>query len=251
MLVLVPGMLSNWKKQSAPVLMKKLYWLVPVAVLMGSVLVFLAGSLPIAGWIALSLCAFVWLAHAADVLQKAHAFRQGIFTGLRRLSLGYYGMVSAHCGMALLVAGITLVSFQEEEHDLRMTLGEVADVGGYQFSFSSLGDRKGPNFKAVQAVFEVTRHGNEVAVMKPEKRSYYSGGQVMTEAAIDPGVMRDLYVALGGPLDEEAWAVRIYYKPGIRWLWLGALMMAFGGVLAITDRRYRRKTDTKINTTGA
>jgi cytochrome c-type biogenesis protein CcmF len=240
MAFLVPGMSSNWKKQRASVLAKKLLWLVPTSVLAGSCLVYLAGSLPIAGWLALSLCAYVWIAHGVDVVQKALAFRSGVLKGMRRLTAGYYGMVIAHCGLAVLVAGITLVSFHEQEHDLRMSPGESAEVGGYEFVFTQLIDREGPNFSAKQAIFSVTRLDQDVATLTPEKRRYYSGGQMMTEAAIDTGLMRDLYIALGEPLDSDAWAVRIYYKPGILWLWLGAAIMALGGALAIIDRRYRR-----------
>ncbi|MDF1780098.1 MAG: heme lyase CcmF/NrfE family subunit [Alcanivoracaceae bacterium] len=241
MAVLVPGMLSNWKRQQGDVLVRKLMWLVPVSIVIGSGLVWLAGELPFAGWLAICLCVYVWLMHAADIVMKARAFRQGTLRGLRRLTAGYFGMVVAHCGMALLVAGVTLVSFQHKEHDVRMSPGEVTEVGGYEFAFTELVDHDGPNYKAKRAVFNVSRHGEPVAVMLPEKRNYLSGGQIMTEAAIDPGLMRDLYVALGEPLDDTAWAVRIYYKPGVRWLWLGALIMAIGGALAISDKRYRAK----------
>jgi cytochrome c-type biogenesis protein CcmF len=243
MAALVPGMLSNWKRQRGDVLVRKLMWLVPVAVVIGTALVWLAGSLPFAGWLAICMGVYVVLAHASDLLQKARAFRVGLVGGMRRLSAGYYGMVLAHCGLALVVAGVTLVSFNDQEHDLRMSVGDTDQVGGYDFRFVSLDDVDGPNYTAKQAVFEVYRGDYQIGVMKPEKRTYLASGQVMTEAAIDAGVMRDLYVAMGEPLDERAWAIRIYYKPGVRWLWLGALVMAIGGALAISDRRYRLRRE--------
>lgn len=192
------------------------------------------------------LCSWVVIGHGADLLTKALAFRSGL-AGLRRLSLGYYGMVLAHGGLVMLVAGVTLVSFLDIERDLRMAPGDVAQVAGYDFLFERMDDYRGPNFTSERGHFLVTRDGRHVATLTPEKRTYLASRQVMTEAALDPGFWRDLYVALGEPLGDGAWAVRIYYKPGVRWLWLGALIMALGGVLAILDRRYRRGSTAAEN----
>ncbi|QJX03174.1 hypothetical protein HML84_21350 [Alcanivorax sp. IO_7] len=114
-------------------------------------------------------------------------------------------------------------------------------MGGYRFEFDELSAYRGPNFDSRKGHFLVSRDGEAVTEMNPEKRTYRASGQVMTEAAIDGRVMRDLYVALGEPLEGDAWAVRIYYKPMVRWIWLGALIMALGGALALTDARYRKK----------
>ena len=242
MAILVPGMQSNWKRQDGAVLLRRLAWLAPVSVIAGAALGRLSGELPLVGYVAIIMVVYVVLAHAADALARARAFRQGALRGLTRLRQSYYGMVSAHIGLAVLVAGITLVSFQETERDLRMAPGDVADVGGYQFEFRTLENVRGPNYMSKMAVFPVTRDGDLVHPgLAAEKRTYNASGQVMTEAAIDAGLMRDLYVALGEPLDDTAWAVRIYYKPGVRWIWLGALIMAFGGALALLDRRYRTR----------
>ena len=122
-----------------------------------------------------------------------------------------------------------------------MAPGDTAKLGDYTFVFDSLDEYRGPNFDSTRGHFHVSHDGDPVAVMHPEKRTYHASRQVMTEAAIDAGFWRDLYVALGEPLDDsDAWAVRIYFKPGIRWIWLGALIMALGGALALTDKRYRR-----------
>ncbi|MDF1819944.1 MAG: heme lyase CcmF/NrfE family subunit [Alcanivoracaceae bacterium] len=238
--ILVPGMQSNWKRQDGRVLLRRLAWLAPASVVLGGLLARLAGELPLVGHVAIMMVVYVLLAHVADAISRARAFRQGVLRGLGRLRQSYYGMVSAHVGLAILVAGITLVSFQEQERDIRMAPGDRAEVGGYQFSFTALKDVRGPNYTSKMAIFPVTRDGEAVHPgMTPEKRTYNASGQVMTEAAIDAGLMRDLYVALGEPLDDDAWAVRIYYKPGVRWIWLGALVMALGGSLALLDRRYR------------
>ena len=124
---------------------------------------------------------------------------------------------------------------------MRLAPDESATISGYEFRFRGVRDVAGPNYRAVRAEIEVTRKGRPVALLAPEKRTYFSQSQPMTEAGIDPGLTRDLYAALGEPLGEGAWSVRLHYKPFVRWIWLGAIIMAFGGVLAATDRRYRRR----------
>ena len=188
------------------------------------------------------LALFLVFAHVDDVVRRARAYGQGFFTGLGKLGRGYWGMVMAHCGLAVMVAGITLVSFHEVERDIRMAPGDQASIGDYAFVFDSLDSYVGPNFDSTRGHFHVTYQGEPEAVMHPEKRTYHASGQIMTEAAIDAGFWRDLYVAMGEPLEDgNAWAVRIYFKPGIRWIWLGALMMAMGGAVALSDKRYRRQ----------
>ena len=191
--------------------------------------------------VALVMVAFVVITHLFELVRQVRAFRSGI-GGLRRLSRAWVGMAMAHCGLALVVAGVTMVSFQDIERDLRMAPGDEAKVGGYLFRFDSLDNVAGPNYDAIRGVFVVTRGDSLVHPgLFAEKRTYRVSRQVMTEAGIDGGLMRDLYVALGEPLSDDAWAVRIYYKPGVRWLWLGALIMAGGGLMALSDRRYRRR----------
>ena len=242
MLLMVPGMLSNWKKQDGRRLRQRLLWLVPLSVLLGLPLAWFSGTpLPVAGVLAVVLVCYVMLAHIADWQHKARAFRVGLLGGARRLTRGYYGMLLAHIGLAVLVAGITQVSFRDVERDLRMQPGDVVDEAGYHFLLTGFSDRAGPNFDAVQGIVEVTRAGRPVAVMVPEKRTYRVSGQVMTEAAIHSNFFRDLYISLGEPLSDGAWAVRIYYKPGIGWLWLGAGLLALGGLVAVSDRRYRKR----------
>ncbi len=148
-------------------------------------------------------------------------------------------MVLAHCGIAVFIVGVTMVKGFEVEQDLRMNVGETATIGGYTFRFDGARDVKGPNYLAARGTFHVTREGREVTTMYPEKRFYQVQNQTMTEAAIDSGLLRDLYVSLGEPLEGGAWSVRLYHKPFIDWIWGGCLIMALGGVLAMSDRRYR------------
>jgi cytochrome c-type biogenesis protein CcmF len=159
----------------------------------------------------------------------------------RRFTPEMSGMLLAHFGVGLFVAGVLLVESTSIERDLALKAGESTELRGYRFEFEGVAQREGPNFAADRGSVRVFQGDREIALLHPEKRAYRSGGQIMTEAAIDPGFTRDLYVALGEPLgDGEAWAVRVYVKPFIRWIWLGALLMAIGGVVVAFDRRFRR-----------
>jgi len=155
------------------------------------------------------------------------------------------GMTLAHLGVGVFIIGAGLTNAISSEKHLRMTAGDHFDMAGYRFEFSGTQVIEGPNFIADQGAFLVRKDGEEIAVLYPQKRRYTQGGQVMTEAAIDPGLSRDLYVSLGEPLDDQgkAWAVRIYHKPFIRCIWLGALMMMAGGFLAATDKRYQKRLE--------
>ncbi|MDQ2694192.1 MAG: heme lyase CcmF/NrfE family subunit [Pseudomonadota bacterium] len=152
---------------------------------------------------------------------------------------GFYGMTAAHLGLGVFIVGVTLVSLYDVERDLRFAPGETADIGGYTFRFEGVRDVQGPNFRAAEGTFRVFSGDDEVALLRTQKRIYTVQTSPMTEAGIDPGLFRDLYVSLGEPLENGAWSARLYYKPFVRWIWLGALLMALGGVLAATDRRYR------------
>ncbi|EKF73922.1 cytochrome c-type biogenesis protein CcmF [Alcanivorax hongdengensis A-11-3] len=241
-LLLVPGVFSNWKRQPGKPLLRRLLIVAPAAVVTGALASRLPGATPWVGTLAIMLACYLVLAHLDDVLRRALAYDLGLWAGLGKLARSYWGMVLAHCGLAVLITGITLVSFYQVERDVRMAPGDEVTIGAYRFHFDKLDQYTGPNFDATRGHFTAYHHDRAVAVMQPEKRRYHAGGQTMTEAAIDPALMRDLYVALGEPLDkhaDDAWAVRVYVKPGVRWIWLGALIMAFGGALALSDRRYR------------
>ena len=161
--------------------------------------------------------------------------------GLMNTPRAVYGMTIAHAGVGVFIIGVTCTNAYSIEKDVRMAAGETFTVAGYEFQFNGVTDHRGTNYDAVRGEFLVTRKRQPVAILHPEKRTYLVQQNPMTEAAIDPGFTRDLYVALGEPLDgNAAWAVRIYYKPFIRWIWCGALVMALGGLLAATDKRYRR-----------
>ena len=158
---------------------------------------------------------------------------------LRTTPRSFFGMALAHTGVAIFVAGVTIVSTCSVEKDVRMVPGATQRLAGYDFRFDGVRATTGPNYRAQEGAIRVSRDDREVAVLHPQKRHYLVQSQPMTEAAIDAALLRDIYVALGEPLGEGAWSVRIYYKPLVRWIWLGPLIMALGGLLSASDRRYR------------
>jgi len=163
------------------------------------------------------------------------------------LPLAYVGMVLAHFGVAIFVAGVTMTVSYSEEKDLRMEPGSSYNISGYDFRFQGVRKVKGPNYMADEAVLEVWLGDEMAGELLPQKRIYSGKGNPMTDASIDKTFTRDLYAALGEELENGAWSMRVYYKPMIRWIWLGCLFMAFGGVLAVSDRRYRQTVKQKLN----
>jgi len=134
---------------------------------------------------------------------------------------------------------VTMVKGYETERDVRMAIGDTITVGGFTLRFDGTTDTRGPNYRAARGVFDVRRNGQHVTTQYPEKRVYDASGMPMTEAAIESMFTGDLYVSLGEPVDDGAWSVRVYHKPFVTWIWAGCLMMALGGLLALSDRRYR------------
>ena len=147
----------------------------------------------------------------------------------------------AHLGVAAFCFGVVMVKAYEIESDVQMNVGDSTTVRGYTFTFRGTKDLQGPNYMAVQGHMEVSRDGKKPIDMFPQKRVYRVQQNPMTEAAIDVGVTRDLYVSLGEQLESGAWIVRVYVKPFVDWIWGGCILMALGGFLAVTDRRYRLK----------
>ena len=176
----------------------------------------------------------VWIA-VSGVIQIARRLKSGAPPA------SFWGMHLGHMGIAVFVFGVTLVGGFQEEQDVRMEPGDTVTAGGYQFKMIGVRDVPGPNYSAAQGTFEVSQNGGPVQVLHPEKRTYFSSTMPMTEAAIDSGFTRDVYVSLGEPLEGKAWAVRVYFKPFVDWIWGGCVLMALGGFMAMLDRRYRIK----------
>ncbi len=245
MALLMPFMgiapISRWKSDSTARWRSELAAPAAAALVCGVTLPLL--QVPYNPWVALAVLLSAWLVLglARDLWHKvrgASTLRQGF----RRLTPSYWGMVLAHLGFAACVIGVVATSQYSIEHDLKMGPGDSEVLSGYEFRFLEVAAVRGPNYVADEARFEVWRDGERVALLAPQKRRYLASGQVMTEAAIDAGLFRDLYVAMGEPIGEGGdWAMRLHYKPMVRWMWLGAIFMAVGGFATVFDRRYRRQ----------
>jgi cytochrome c-type biogenesis protein CcmF len=246
------GPLARWKEASLPELAVRLRWALAVSVVTALIVPAVTGR-----WsplVSFGLLLAFWVAATALVNLRSRVGAGGaLLDRLRAQPRSYYGMVVAHCGVAVFIVGVTLVKGYEVERDLRMAPGDTATVGGYDFRFDGTREVMGPNYRAAQGTVKVSREsGGEVATLHPEKRIYLVQQNAMTEAAITSGPLRDLYVSLGEPVDGGAWSVRIYYKPFVAWIWGGCAIMALGGLLALSDRRYRavRRRDIETGASG-
>ena len=157
-----------------------------------------------------------------------------------KMPLASWGSVIAHIGMAVTVTGVTIVSLYDSEKDVRLEKGQSYELAGYKYTFQGVEAITGENYTANRATMLVTLNGVPVTTVHPEKRDYGRDAMPMTEAGIDAGFTRDLFIALGEPLGSNAWSFRLYHKPFVRWIWLGAIFMGLGGLMAALDKRYRR-----------
>jgi cytochrome c-type biogenesis protein CcmF len=221
------GPLARWKRAELPELALRLRWALGVSLVLGFLSPFLFGNW--SAMVGFGLALALWIVITA-LLTLRKSLRQ---------TRSHYGMVAAHIGVAVFVVGVTLVKGYESEQDAKMKPGDTLELAGYVFRLEEVAPVKGPNYTAAQAKIAVSRDGRPVKVMTPERRHYAVQDQVMTEAAIDPGLTRDLYVSLGDPLEGGAWLIKVQHKPFIDWIWGGCLIMALGGLLAASDRRYR------------
>lgn len=242
LLLLAMGMGSNirWKKDSRPLLGAAMTIAVSSAVLAALITYFVhpTDMLNIAVTIALSLWVLLWMAvDIKDKTKNAPSF----FAGLGKLKMSYWGMQLAHIGVLVVAIGVGVTSGLSIERDVALGVGDKVSVQGYDFEIANFKDIKGSNFDGTEAEVLVSHNGRAITTLRPQKRTYVVSMMPMTEAAIDASLIRDIYVALGEPITEDShqWAVRIYVKPLVRWLWLGAIIMALGAVLSMFDRRYR------------
>jgi cytochrome c-type biogenesis protein CcmF len=244
MALLIPfmgiGPTSRWKRDASKRWLAELAAPAIAALVIGLAFPFVYGG-GFNLWVMLAVILGGWLVLAMlrDLARRVRN-AANLVAGLRRLPASYYGMQFAHLGFAISALGVVLTSQYAVERDIRMAPGDSYEIAGYEFDFNSVEPVQGPNFVADGANFTVSRGGRPVAVLQPQKRRYLASGQVMTEAAIDAGVFRDIFIAMGEPLGEGAWAIRLHYKPFVRWIWAGAIGMAIGAFLTLADRRYRR-----------
>ncbi|MBX3692529.1 heme lyase CcmF/NrfE family subunit [Dokdonella sp.] len=234
-LLLPFGPFVQWRRGDAAKAMRALRPALALAIVAGLAAWLLGGDIPLKGLA--GIAGAIWV--GAGILLYALARWRNAPAG-RRYTPETLGMILAHFGIGVFVAGVLVTEATSVEKDLRLARGETATVGAYTFRFDGVEHTEGPNYRADQGTITVSRDGRDITVLHPQKRQYGRNTQIQTESAIDPGFTRDLYVALGEPLgDDGAWSVRIYHKPLIRWIWLGALLMMAGGFVAASDRRFR------------
>ena len=232
---------SRWKKTSFAHLRQNLVYVLIASVALGIVLP-LAITRGVNPAIMLASALALWI--VGSILKDMHektANKESRWAGLLGLGRAYYGMQLAHLGFAVVICGVCLTSHYSIEQDVRMKLGDIISIGAYSFEFGGVTEHKGPNYDAQSALIKVSKDGQPYKEMHPEKRLYRARGEVQTEADIEVGFFRDLFTALGDPRGDDAWVVRLHVKPFVFWIWLGAFLMAAGGVLAVLDRRYRHK----------
>jgi cytochrome c-type biogenesis protein CcmF len=234
------GPIARWKKASLPDLVTRLRWAFVLSVLSAIVLPFVLGGFKWLVSLGLLLAIWIFTTILVNLWERVRptSGQLSISQKLVAQTRSYYGMQVAHLGVAVFIVGVTLVTGYQTEQDVRMQPGDVVTAGRYSFRFNGVTNVQGPNYIAGRAEMIVSQDGVEIEKMFPEKRSYTASGNVMTETAIDSGIFRHLYISLGEPVGGGAWSVRVYYKPFVGWIWGGAILMALGGGLALSDRRY-------------
>ena len=234
------GPLARWKKAEVPDLFRRLRWAAAIAVAAALLTGWLAGRISLAATLGLVMAWWILASVVTDLLERTQGARGWRRIGrLRLLPRAMVGMLVAHLGVGAFAFGVSMVKTYEVERDVQMDVGDTTEVAGYVFAFGGVRDVHGPNYDGVQGTLDVTKDGRPVTVLHPEKRVYRVQQNPMTEAAISPGPTRDLYVSLGEPLQGQVWIVRVYVKPFVDWIWAGCMLMAIGGALALSDRRYR------------
>lgn len=247
------GAVARWKRDSWGAMAGRLKWAALIALVIGI-------TLPLALFAKTTVLVGIGMIFATWVIASAfweplYRMRQ-LKRGLRSSPRHIYGMSLAHIGVGVFVIGVALTNGFSIEKDIVLQPGKSVDMDEYNFRFDGVKQHRGPNYRALRGSITISEHGKYLITLNPEKRIYTVQQSPMTEAGIDPGLFRDLYVSLGEPAGENkndiggAWSLRIQYKPFVRWIWLGAIFMALGGLLAATDKRYRGKKNRNAKTTG-
>ena len=234
------GPLIRWKRDNLSALYKPLITTAMVSASIAAIMVYaLAENFIFMAYIGWLMAIWIVMLHGYELYQRS-THRHTFWHGLKKIHHGHWAMMLGHIGLAVSIIGITMVQNYSIERDVRLAPGEHYQIEGYDFYFKGLRDKDGPNYDGYVADFDVTYDGEFINELQAEKRFYTTARSMMTEAAIDSGITRDLYIALGERLeDKRSWAIRIYYKPFVRWIWAGAILMALGGIIAISDKRYR------------
>ena len=235
------GPMTKWRQAGVVDVARKLRWAFGVSAVSAVVAPFALGHwTPMIGF-ALLLAAWVASTAVLNLVTRVREHPAGVASALAQQPGSYYGMLLAHFGVSVFIVGVTVVSAFSSETDVRMEPGQTGTAGAHTFRLDAVRELRGPNYVSAQATITLMRDGQTVATLQPERRVYNVSRSPMTEVAIDRGFTRDLYVALGEPITNTAWSVRVHHKPFVNWIWIGCLLMAMGGLLAVLDRRYRAK----------
>ena len=240
LLLMAVGPFVRWKSASLKELVLRLRWIALASVLIAAAIWLMIAASPMSV-LGIAFAAWIVLGSASHLNERLRHAPAGTPL-LRRLSSqprSYWGMLVAHVGIGVFVLGVTMVKGTETTNDVNMRVGDTTSIGGYTFRLNRLENIKGPNYTAIRGTFEVSRGNDRPITMAPEKRMFTARQMPMTEAAIDRGFTRDLYISLGEQAENGAWVVRVQHKPFVSWIWAGCLIIAFGGFLAASDRRYR------------
>ncbi|MBQ85390.1 MAG: heme lyase NrfEFG subunit NrfE [Gammaproteobacteria bacterium] len=234
------GPLSRWKRTSWAYLAAQLSKVLFASLVIGLILpLIVLTKFSLAATVTLILASWIVFAIGKDISNKV-SNKRSTFAGIKSLSFSYYGMVLAHIGIAVMLVGAALTSFFSEERSVLLAPGESVELGGYLFTLEGSKRIEGPNYIGDEAELTVVNAGELLTVLYPQRRLYVASGTPSTEMAIDAGFFRDLFVTLGEGKGAGAWSMTLYVKPFVRWIWLGAILMAIGGTLAAGDKRYRR-----------
>ncbi len=236
------GPLARWKEADPKDLMKKLALSFALSLAGGALIPVLMGEFGLWCFAGCTAALFIVFAGVRAIREQIRFAKGGLLSKLRRQPLSWWGMLMAHVGVAVFVIGVALVKGYSTERDVRMFTGEQVTVAGYEFTFHGVTQEQGPNYTADRGHFTLAYNGKPIEELYPEKRKYFSQHSMpMTEAAIRHSLTGDVYVSLGTPTTDGGWVVRAYSKPFVTWIWWGAIIMALGGIVAASDRRYRRK----------
>ncbi|MGH6624812.1 MAG: heme lyase CcmF/NrfE family subunit, partial [Burkholderiaceae bacterium] len=233
------GPIARWKRATLPDLASRLKWALAVSLVSALIVPWIVGRWTPMIAFGLFLAFWVIASAALGIKERVRHLKGGLGARLAAQGRSYWGMQAAHVGIAVFVIGVTLVYGFEIERDVRMNPGDTVTVGSTSFRFEGTREIVGPNYRGARGSIEVLRDGNTIKRMYPEKRIYNVQQMPMTEAAISSSLTGDLYVSLGEPVGNDAWSVRFYVKPFVTWIWGGCVLMALGGLLALSDRRYR------------
>jgi cytochrome c-type biogenesis protein CcmF len=240
------GPIAKWRSAKPIEIALQLRWALAIAAIstMFAPLILRTWT-PLIGF-GLLLATWIVVSTFNHLILRLRLHPDGMMPGFKTQTMSYWGMITAHLGVAIFVFGVTMVSGFEEEKDLRMHAGSTSQLAGYELRLDSLKEVEGSNYQATQAQITISKNNQVIEVMRPEKRKYFSSAMLMTEAAILQRITGDLYVSMAEPVSNTEWGMKIQYKPFISWIWAGAFLIALGGFLAILDKKYRFKPLTLV-----